>query len=349
MSIAFITPEYVTETSFDGGLSNYVHKISLALLNRDHNIYVLVASNKNQVFQHQGITVIRVNMKSKYLDIYRKVLKGQLYSPALWLMQSWKLNRALKKLHLNTKIDVAQFASYMATGLFAPKNMKVVSKVSSYQPLLEQVYEIEPTPSSKLNNFFELYALKRMHKVYGPSYLIAKIISKKIKSPVDVLESPLPSNIKRDDKIYKESLKGKKYLLFFGSLGVLKGVKDIAKILPDLFSEHSELYFTFIGKDLGYNGQPIINYVRAQITENLDHIIHLNKMEQKYLVPIIENAYAVVLPSRIDNLPNTCTESMALGKIVIGTERASFEQLIDDGVNGYLCNIADSDSLLSSI
>ncbi len=45
------------------------------------------------------------------------------------------------------------------------------------------------------------------------------------------------------------------------------------------------------------------------------------------------------LPSRIDNLTNTCIESMALGKVVIGTQGAIFEQLIEDGVNCFLCRI----------
>lgn len=47
----------------------------------------------------------------------------------------------------------------------------------------------------------------------------------------------------------------------------------------------------------------------------------------------------------MDNLPNTCIEAMALGKIVIGTNGASFEQLVDDGKNGYLCERDDPESL----
>lgn len=38
---------------------------------------------------------------------------------------------------------------------------------------------------------------------------------------------------------------------------------------------------------------------------------------------------------------------MALGKIVIGTNGASFEQLIDDGISGFLCERDDPDNLLS--
>lgn len=40
---------------------------------------------------------------------------------------------------------------------------------------------------------------------------------------------------------------------------------------------------------------------------------------------------------------------MSLGKVVIGTERASFEQLITDGVNGFLSVVDSPESLKSCI
>ena len=51
---------------------------------------------------------------------------------------------------------------------------------------------------------------------------------------------------------------------------------------------------------------------------------------------IVRHAYACVLPSRADNLPNSCIEAMGLGKVVIGTYGASFEQLIRHKESGLL-------------
>src|ERR1051326_7456438 len=45
---------------------------------------------------------------------------------------------------------------------------------------------------------------------------------------------------------------------------------------------------------------------------------------------------SVVLPSLIDNLPNSCLEAMGLGRVVIGTKGTSFEELITDEANGFL-------------
>ncbi|HXQ33905.1 MAG TPA: glycosyltransferase, partial [Anaerolineales bacterium] len=47
-------------------------------------------------------------------------------------------------------------------------------------------------------------------------------------------------------------------------------------------------------------------------------------------------ARLITLPSLIDNLPNAGLESMGLGKVVIGTTGTGFEELITDGVSGFL-------------
>jgi hypothetical protein len=61
MKICFVTPEFVTEAkNFDGGLSNYLYRVSLGLLELGHHPVVMVASDTTEVFTHRGIEVHRV-------------------------------------------------------------------------------------------------------------------------------------------------------------------------------------------------------------------------------------------------------------------------------------------------
>jgi glycosyltransferase involved in cell wall biosynthesis len=62
---------------------------------------------------------------------------------------------------------------------------------------------------------------------------------------------------------------------------------------------------------------------------------------------MIQQAVAIILPSRIDNFPNTCLEAMYFGKIVVGTRGTSFEGIIEDGVSGFLCLPDNQESLLT--
>jgi glycosyltransferase involved in cell wall biosynthesis len=53
----------------------------------------------------------------------------------------------------------------------------------------------------------------------------------------------------------------------------------------------------------------------------------------------------VVLPSRFEGFGNTVLESMAMGAAVISTNRPGPASLIEDGVNGRLVPVEDSESL----
>jgi glycosyltransferase involved in cell wall biosynthesis len=123
----------------------------------------------------------------------------------------------------------------------------------------------------------------------------------------------------------------------------------IAEIVQELLARHPNVYFAFIGKNEMFNGRAMIDLIKEKAGNFVERIIYSSPIRHDSLFPIIENAVAVVLPSRIDNIPNTCVEAMAVGQIVVGTNGASFDELIRDGESGYLCYPDDSKSLLQSI
>ena len=81
----------------------------------------------------------------------------------------------------------------------------------------------------------------------------------------------------------------------------------------------------------------------------MDRIIISNALAHKQLYPVINAADFVVLPSFMENLSNACIEAMYFERVVIGTDGASFEQLIKHGENGLLCQIGNSQDLLEKM
>lgn len=347
MNIAFITPEYITEQNFDGGLSTYLYRTALALKELGHRPLIIVGSDKNDVITHQGITVHRVDVKRRHLDRFFSSMNWQYAASMKWIYQSFKLNRALNKILQVTSIDIAHFTSYTATALFRPRHIPAVVRISAFQPLINEAY------GAKKNNFLyflEVLALKRADRLTCPSMFIASKIEKLTRRQVMVIESPYvnePDTL--DSKACAQTLHGKKYLLFFGSVGRLKGVDIVAEALPELLSRHKNLYFVFAGKDVGYRGKKMMDYVWQQSGEHKDRVLYLGVLQHTQLYPVIQNSHAVILPSRIDNLPNACIEAMAHGKIVLGTSGTSFEQLIDNGISGFLCAPDDPSSLTEAV
>lgn len=349
MHIVYVTSEFVIESK-GGGLASYIANIARILAEHGHNVTVVTSSEKNDdvVEWYPGVIVERVKKTGRNLlvPIYR-----------LW--ESWKLCNRVKEINKSNKIDIVQYASFDAVGFFRIKNIPSVARISS-DCVCWREYKVFDYKKEDINRLYltdkiEYTALKRIGNIYGPSYATANIISKRIGVKIPIIESPFYlKKAEFNHKIYNEKLKGKKYYLSHSSMSCLKGTHVIAQIIKPVCQQDNEAYFVFAGNDHGIiyrNGtmETAKEYIIRMAEEYSDRVIFLGTLKREELFPIIENAYACLMPSRIDNMPNTCIEAMAMGKIVIGTRGASYEQFIEDGISGYLMNIDDAEGLLAAI
>ena len=106
----------------------------------------------------------------------------------------------------------------------------------------------------------------------------------------------------------------------------------------------------FVGRDKESVIAPsMAEYARTLCGSLAPRLIILDQIPHRQLYPIIAGAHLVVLPSLIDNMPNACLEAMALGKVVVGTFEGSFDELIDDGQNGFLVAADDVAALTAKL
>lgn len=348
MKIAFVTNEYVTESNFDGGLSNYLFKITGALRNRGHEVFVITSSYTDEVIVHNDITVIRVKVGLEVLKLFEARFFRKFKEPLFWIIQSFQLNKVLRTAIKKYQIDIIQYSSFQGTALFRPKSPVSIVRISSVQSLWDEAYGQTKTISNRLTAMLEIYALKRVNKVYSPSVYLSRFLNMNYSLDVDIIEGPVKIDIKKDSSVLNEKIGRKKFFLFYGTIGLLKGAKEISSVLNSFF-ENTDYYFVMIGKDAKFDNESMIKYIKKENKKFVDRIIFLPPIPHESLYPIVSAAEAVVLPSRVDNLPNTCTESMSLGKIVIGTQGTSFEQLIVDGKSGFLCLPNNAKSLEETI
>ena len=355
MRISFLTPEYVTESdSFDGGLSAYLFKIANILKNHGHEPVIIVGASKCETLFCDGIKVIRVDVQNRFINLCQHYLPtsiGAVFQYFIrWLFQSWKLNRALIREHRSNPFDVAQYASYTATCIFRPPGIPAIIRISSYQPAWFQEYDRDMSSiAMRTATWLENASLRKADAVYSPSKAIASLITKRVGIEVNVIEpSFIPSEVKTDDSVYATKLRNTTYLLFFGTFGKLKGALEISAILPQLLVDYPEIVFAIAGKDSRIGKTSAVKAIMERTCHN-SRVLYLGKLTRDQLFPVVQNSHIVILPSRIDNLPNSCIEAMNQGKVVIGTNGTSFEQLIIDGENGILCEPANAPSLYSAI
>ncbi len=353
MRIALLVSEYVTEINFDGGLANYTHRIALALAGAGHEPVVFIQADRDQTIIHDGIEIHRVkNRRSIWISIVNKLTLHRLILLCSLLRQSRNLNRALRQTHRHAPFDIVQYTHLGGIGCFRTRSIPAVARLSSYTPLCYHFGEYSDRSRFQIwqQVLAENLAMRRVDSVFGPCRLIAEAVHKKLAIAVHVIESPfVPFAGPEDETLYRQELAGKEYLLYFGRISPPKGALVIAAMLRELLRRHSQLYFVLAGRETtGYAGRTMMEHLYEQAGEFRSRVLHLGRVGHSQLFPVIRRAAAVVLPSLIENFPNVCLESLSVGQITVATRDSGFDQLIVDGMSGWLSTPNDPESLLAA-
>ena len=362
MKIAFITPEFVTEPSYSGGLANYLGRVTVALAQRGHTVHIFTRSQTNEQLHFNGVTVHRVVPlwdQRMIVDHIDPLVPRDLYNPYQDLKAAWCLWRRWREVHRQVNFDLVQVANVMAVGLFFrwENRIPIVTRMSSYRPFWDTAAGIQKTRGVKLRWFMEKLAVKGTQWLYAPTYFVAGQVQKGYGIPkVDVIETSFfveESGMEQSEPEAghpEQATPGQPYLLYFGRMTQMKGVHILVEALPDLLKTYPEMAVFFAGgSGPAPTGQPMSEYITEQLKSFGDRVKVLPPMRHDKLYPLIKNAKAVVLPSLIDNLPNTCLEAMGLGKVVVATTGSCFEQVIESGVSGILVSPKDAKALAEGV
>lgn len=342
MNILFVTGVFAKENASVSGMPGYIYKATTALKRRGHQVYIVTADDESRSWEYKGIPVYSVKISPQFTNL--PWIAFGLYN----VLRDYALQKKIRQLVSKLHIDIIQYAGWFGVGLLHSKRMGIpaVMRMSSYAKiqLVASFSEEQINVISKM----ERWASRNMDGIFAPSYVIADSFADDIKREVKVIETPFEMEIAEESwaySLYDEKLNQKKYFLFFGRLSPDKGILTIARSLHQLLEEHKDIFFVFAGDLSVIDGKNVLDILRNCGGEYKDRIIYLGSLRKEQLYPIIKNACGVLIPSLMDNLPNSCMEAMYLQKIVIGTKGTSLDQLIEDHVNGLLIE-PDNDKML---
>ena len=345
MRIVFVVPEFLTKNKPSTGLPNYIYRVSKALMERGHTPIVITAGEINENVKYNGIRVIRRNIPMGYPKRYELVGYA-----ASTIHMNYVLTKELRKLCKSERVDIIQFSSLRGLGLFYCGKIPSVARLSSYAP---EFYKYSDTFSKKyirLVGFFERISVRRRDAVFAPSNVMANAFMKDTHRKVDIIETPfIDDTPQKDTDFYQQTLAGKKYFLFFGTLYAEKGIFVIAEVIERILTDNPEYYFVFTGSRYHNNGRDPLKELYRKAGRCRDRVLYFKPLKHAALYPVVGHADYVILPSLMDNFPNACIEAMHFGRIVIGTDGTSFEQLITDGISGFLAKPGDAESLYQKI
>jgi len=353
LRIGFGVHEYVTEGSYDGGIANHTHRAAKSLAGMGHDVHIVTRSEIDQSeFYHEGVMVHRVKVGSAWHQLNR-ITRYQLSTTIYLLGLSTAIQRKLRELNQQKAFQILQFPNTPFCGLWSILFLRLphVLLAGSYQPIWNDL-RIERKLDFKAVTWLERLQTRLTKNIYGPSVAMQQTLKEhEGLANVRVIRTPIYLETDAwDSSVYTQLLRGRKYLLFFGRFELRKGFHILARALPALFARYPDAFAVLVGRDMESNLAPsMAQYARSVSDQFQDRLIVLGQLPHTQLYPIIEGAHLVVLPSLLDNVPNACLEAMALGKPVVGTTGASFEELISDQKNGFLVAPDDVTALSDTI
>lgn len=345
MTVLFVTP-YLRkrgEIPKGGGLEAYLLRVAGALGKLGHTPIVLALGASDVHYYEDGVEFFFI--KCHFSINFGVSIFGMMCQK---IEQSMAINREVADLLKKREIDIIQFPQTFGTAACYFKKTPAVMRLSSYA----KTYYVNRYTRSQLciEAFLERLGAKRCNSVFAPSYVVADAFSKDIHRKVSVIESPFWNDVAEcDNRIYQKNLSDKKYVLFIGRLSIEKGIVEMTEVIYQFFEANSDYFLVCCGDDDNINGRSTLHTLKKAAGCFKDRVIYLKTMPHETLYPVMKHADFVICPSRMENLSNACMEAMYFGRVVIGTNGTSYEQLIKDGENGLLCKPENPKDLLDKM
>jgi glycosyltransferase involved in cell wall biosynthesis len=305
------------------------------------------------VFFHGAVRVERVSWRTVPF-ITRSAVRvvglarlGPVKAALTWYGHASALAQAMERRHQDAPFDIVQSADYRAAGMAVRRLpgrvhvMRCSNAADLYNPDLYTSGPSRGVPGERYRERLEAVAIRRADAVYCPSKFIADHLGARLGMPVGVVRPPRPPvTAAASPDVLRE-----RYFIHFGQLSPIKGTAWLAGALKHVFEADPTFRMVWIGR--GKMGD--LKSALDALGPYRANVLLVYPMPKAVLHGWVRGAEAAVLPSLVDNLPNTVIECLTLGIPVIGSAGASIDELVEPGITGELVPIGNERALADAI
>jgi glycosyltransferase involved in cell wall biosynthesis len=362
MRIVIANQWYPPESGW-GGVAMYNHAIAHAYRKLGHEVTIIARRNDETTPAYaevDGIRVHRLLTRDHYC--WRRAPVAGYYSRALQqLSYSWRLRRALQRLHQRQPIDIVEFAEINAEGYFFARAPWLPFVVRCHTPtfVLRDAFSADEFSfDTKIVSACEKRMIQRAHALTAPSGDMARRIAEVtgIKpGQVTVIPNPLSVNGVNGNANGSKPTAAKNQLtvLYVGRIERAKGILVLAKAIPEILKRVSQARFLIAGYDRSTSRG---TSQRAELEQQFagagaaTKVEFLGAVEQSQLAALYQCADLCVVPAlQYESFSYTCAQAMAAGKPVIATRVGGMSETVEDGKTGLIVEPDDADELADAI
>ncbi len=332
MHIGFLTPEYPhPKLGTSGGLGTSIKNLAESLSTENVKVTVFVYGQKqDEIFSENGIIFHRIiQRRTPFLTwfTYRKYLQNY-------------LNRAVQAEH----IDLIEAPDW--TGITAFMKLRVPLVIRFHGSDAYFCY-LEGRKQKRKNFWFEKQAMQSAQAFIAPT-TFAGNLSKEIFGLKNKTVQTIHYGLKLPDF---SNINPEKYnpmtLLYIGTIIRKKGVLELPEIFKKVVSVYPNLQLIFIGSDspdIQTNAPSTWEILQEKFDVNLKtKVEYLGKIPYVEVQKHIREAHVCLFPTFAETLGMVTIESMALQKPVVNSNIGWANELIEDGISGFLVYPKDHD------
>lgn len=353
--IAFLTSEFSTpDQAKTGGLGTYLWNQAKLLSDKGIGVVIYQPSFRDsEVFYFGKKIVFREFILPPFKPTIIQMLahffikRTKKYSLVHYLKlksNARNINSFLENELRDNPVDLIQFVNLNGLGYYPVLTIPNIIRISSLSNLYNQFgrgYYGLRSEIIQAQIKIEEESYKNAICIVGPSTFSLNQIKP---NPFQLkLRLPTPIGLQVDSRRYKKLDQTLK-IGYFGNIDYRKGVDLLIDAILRLKLDTCQL---FLCGRLNFDNEENIKIKDQVLSESFIH--YSDSLPKGDLFELMKEMDLIILPSRVDNCPNTLLESLAMGKIVIGPNAWGFEEVVKNGVNGLLFESGSLSSLIDSI
>ncbi|WP_452224255.1 glycosyltransferase family 4 protein [Lacinutrix chionoecetis] len=325
MHIGLITSEYPhPKVIHSAGIATSIKNLAVALVKKGVEVTVFVYhQNEADVIEDQGVNI--------------HLIKNKTYAFLTWLKYRKHIQQYVNDVVKEKNINLLEAPDWTGITAFMKFSVPLVIRfhgTDAYFCKLEN-------RKQKFKNFmFEKQALKSADAYIAPTtyagietQIIFGLDKKKIKTIHNGLQLEHFVN-HTPDKFEANTI------LYIGTIIRKKGVLELAEIFNKVIETNPKAQLILIGgdaPDIKTGNTSTYKLMESLFSETAKpSVSYLGKIPYQEVKTQIQKAHVCTFPSFAETLGMVTIESMALQKPVVNTSIGWAQELIDDGVNGYL-------------
>ncbi len=329
MKICFVCNEYPPAPA--GGIGTFTRTLAEALVCRGHEVCVAGHGTQDAEEFQAGVRVLRFPAGD-----------GRL-APAV---NRVRLHRLLRRIAADGRIDVLEAPDFEGPSAFVPRSARAtVVRLHGSHRYFSDERGVAPSRSV---SFLEKAALQQSDAIVSVSNYTARRTAElfELKCPITTVHNAveLDASLPR-----KQNYSASRRIVYFGTLAEKKGVLALAEAWRRFAPSHPGWRLELIGRDSRFAGGSVQQVAIEKMGSAAESAEFLGPMTHAELLLRLPDFDFAILPSYSEAFALAPMEAMALGLPVVFSSMSSGPELIEHGVDGWLCDPRDVDNVLSTM